>query len=330
MILEQNGCKPENWTAKPACQISPSMTIRDAIRNLATASLETCRRCEAGIMQDIDTEFLHDYRVSLRRLRSTLKLVKHVYPPDTTKLVLGDLAAIARRTNRLRDLDVCLLRREEYISSVPPELVDALEGMFVDLEQDRFQQQKAVAEQLQTQLYRERMRRLGQVFDESRCWPISAHSHLLTQALAGRVLAKRYRRMCRDVARLRVKSTDQQIHDLRLEAKKLRYLLEFFGDLYPNEEVIRLTKKLRKLQNVLGDFNDLSVQKQFLLEYLQDQVKRRGESTSLALGVGCLLGILHRRQIEVREKLDGKLTAFTAMETRTLVGELLETGRRAA
>ena len=75
-----------------------------------------------GILDDLDTEFLHDYRICLRKVRSVLSLVKDVYPAEGTgrmRKILGDLA---RQTNRLRDLDVYLLARDEYRELVPPAL----------------------------------------------------------------------------------------------------------------------------------------------------------------------------------------------------------------
>ena len=55
-------------------------------------------------------------------------------------------------------------------------------------------------------------------------------------------------------------SPDEALHRLRIDAKKLRYLLEFFRALYPPKEIGAVVGALKSLQDNLGDFNDLSVQ----------------------------------------------------------------------
>ena len=60
--------------------------------------------------------------------------------------------------------------------------------------------------------------------------------------------------------------TDEDLHNLRIDCKKLRYLLEFFTSLFPKTQMKLLIKQLKQLQDNLGDFNDLSVQQARLLE----------------------------------------------------------------
>jgi CHAD domain-containing protein len=330
MILEQSGCRPETWSAKPACPVSPEMTVREAVRRLATASLDICRRCEAGIIEDVDTEFLHDYRVSLRRLRSTLKLIKDAYPADVTARVSAELGQFARRTNRLRDLDVYLLNRDEYVNGTPPDLRDALGEMFEDLAQERSAEQQAVAAHLGSDAYRTTMRRLFDVFDEDKWWPVTVNSHASVFSLANHVLPRRYEKIRRMHSAIAENSPDGQVHDVRLQAKKLRYLLEFFGTLYPPQRVDRLIKRLKKLQNTLGTFNDLVVQQASLQGYVYRKSPATPSGTALILAVGSLLGILHRRHQEVRHEVFRSLAAFTGDETQSLVQELFKEGSRAA
>ena len=46
-----------------------------------TALLDTLEANVPGTMRDIDTEFLHDLRIAVRRTRSALKLAGDVLPP---------------------------------------------------------------------------------------------------------------------------------------------------------------------------------------------------------------------------------------------------------
>jgi CHAD domain-containing protein len=297
---------------------------------MANASLDICGRCEAGIIEDVDTEFLHDYRVSLRRLRSTLKLIKHVYPTRVAAEVSADLAHCARRTNRLRDLDVYLLNRDEYLSCTPPDLAEALGEMFEDLQRERGAEQQAVAAHLRSNAYRGTLQNLSRVFAEDNWWPVTVNSHTPVLSLADHVLPKRYGRIRRMHFAIGENSPDGQVHDVRLQAKKLRYLLEFFGGLYPAQQVGRLIKRLKKLQNTLGTFNDLAVQQASLREYVYQTSSEAQRSTALLLAVGSLLGILYRQHQEVRQRVFQRLAAFAGDETQSLVQDLFGERSRAA
>jgi len=330
LIMEQSGRRPQRWSSKPGCLISPTMAVRETTRRLAAASLDICRRCESGIIDDVDTEFLHDYRVGLRRVRSLLKLVKDTYPADITRQVLTQLGLAARRTNRLRDLDVYLLKRDEYLSHAPPDLTGALAAMFDELQAERMTHQQAVAEHLGSNTYRTMMEQVADVFEETKWWPVTLNSHVTVQSLAGRVIQKRYKKICRMIDCITPESPDVQVHDVRLNAKKLRYLLEFFGDIFPRDALRLLTRRLKKLQGVLGTFNDLAVQQQSLREYVRRKNGEQIPSEELVLGVGSLLGTLHRQQVEVRRDLNHRLRSFADEETRNLVQELRNQRSQAA
>jgi CHAD domain-containing protein len=51
----------------------------------------------------------------------------------------------------------------------------------------------------------------------------------------------------------------EQRHRLRIDAKKLRYTAEFFGELFPGRETRRFTARLADLQTDLGELNDLAM-----------------------------------------------------------------------
>jgi CHAD domain-containing protein len=51
----------------------------------------------------------------------------------------------------------------------------------------------------------------------------------------------------------------QELHQLRIRIKKLRYAVEFFRDLWPGRRAGRYLSALKTLQQVLGRVNDASV-----------------------------------------------------------------------
>ena len=80
------------------------------------------------------------------------------------------------------------------------------------------------------------------------------------EAVAADRIRKVYRRMIRDGDGIDDDSPDEDLHELRKRGKELRYLLELFGSLFPDDVVKPTVKALKDLQDVLGHFQDRSVQ----------------------------------------------------------------------
>ena len=72
----------------------------------------------AGTRADIDSEFLHDLRVAVRRTRSALTQIKGVFPPEDVERFKSGFAWLGQITGPTRDMDVYLLGYEEYRDSL--------------------------------------------------------------------------------------------------------------------------------------------------------------------------------------------------------------------
>ena len=77
------------------------------------------RANEAGVRAALDTEFLHDYRVAVRRTRSALSQLKGVFDPSRLAPFRKEFAWLGEVTGPLRDLDVYLLTLPDYRSELP-------------------------------------------------------------------------------------------------------------------------------------------------------------------------------------------------------------------
>jgi CHAD domain-containing protein len=106
------------------------------------------------------------------------------------------------------------------------------------------------------------------------------------------------------------------LHKVRIAAKKLRYLVDVTPGFYEAADLECILGALKKLQRVLGDFNDAQVQEERLLEC--------GRALGDAGGpVGALLalGRLAEQRSQRRERLRGevadKLAGFRERHTRS-------------
>jgi CHAD domain-containing protein len=95
-------------------------------------------------------------------------------------------------------------------------------------------------------------------------------------------------------------SPAEALHGLRIDCKKLRYLLEFFRSLYPSSEIDPLVKALKQLQDNLGDFNDLEVQQEKLRDFARQMVEEGEVAPATLLAMGELVAGLRRFQEEER------------------------------
>ncbi len=320
-LFEQEGRSPRPYTLKPVFNLRPDTPAREAVRIIVHRMLEIGVSNEQGIIEDIDTEFLHDYRICIRKIRSVLSLIKGVYPQEQTDSLKRTLATLGSVTNRLRDLDVYLLARDEYTRMLPEALRPGLESLFRDFAQERKRTLKKVRVHLNSPGYRSQIEELDRFFTAPDALPESPTSNQNIGPLVARRIRKRYRTIRRLGKTLTPTTPDAVVHQLRISCKKLRYLLEFFGELFPAEETAQIVKQLRRLQNRLGRFNDLSVQQQVLLKYRKQQRPENGpreRSDSLSLSLGGLVAVLYQEQQIQRKRIHDALDAFCSRPVKKL------------
>ena len=311
VLLRHANNEPQKYTLRPSFGLTKETPAREAIGRIVRTMLEIAVSNIPGILNDLDTEFLHDYRICIRKIRSVLSLVKDVYPAEGTgrmRKILGDLA---RQTNRLRDLDVYLLARDEYLGLLPPELRPALEGMFEDFSAERDIEVQDTTLKIRAHSNRKLLRKMAVYFSEETAHKPSSSADIPVGPLVFRCIYKRYRKIREIAAGIGTETPDEVVHQLRIECKKLRYLMEFFSELIPGEEGAQMLKMLRRLQGRLGDFNDASVQQKSLLDYWE----HKNSGPDVAMGVGGLVSILYHRQQQTRGLIKQSLGEFCGGST---------------
>ncbi len=318
--FEATGQWPKPFSAKPALHLSPSQSSREVLCEAIHASLQKARQCEPGIIDDIDTEFLHDYRVSIRSIRAMLAQLSGVLPEETENRLKKAFADLGSRTNRLRDLDVYLLEESRYKAMLPVNLQDALSGMFDDFRKQRNAELAKLRRFLGSKAYAGRIAQITAWLQKAATEDATEEGARPIIDIAHRRLRKQYRKVTKLGRELHRHTEDEAIHQLRLKCKKLRYLLEFFASLFEPQAVKKLLKALRNLQNTLGEFNDLSVQQESLYTYY---LQRKQADPLLGLAIGALIGTMHQQQNAVRHRVVELFDDFDTGTTRKLFKRLM-------
>ena len=311
--LEGAGVVPNNYSSQLEVQLDPDMRADEATKKILRRLLETMRANEAGIRADTDTEFLHDYRVAVRRTRAALSQISGVFPQDIVERYKQDFRSLGSLTSELRDLDVYLLAEQDYRAMLPDSLRDDIAPLFDLLRRQRVQALERVIQGLDGRRYEEFITDweafISQPVKDEASAP-NAGTPIID--LARKRIYQRYKRIVRDGNTILEHTEDELLHALRLECKKLRYLLEFFANLFPSDEIASMISQLKRLQDNLGEFTDLSVQQEFLLMMAEGLDISDAPARRALVATGYLVETMARRQEDVKAHFAEIFTEFAS------------------
>lgn len=321
------GYRPGSYSSKLKLSLDPSVPAWQAWIEVLKVLHATMLENEAGVRDDTDSEFLHDYRVAVRRTRSVLGQAKGVLPPDALDEFRAEFAWLGGVTGPTRDFDVFLLSVPEFQAALPAERRQDLEP-FRDflVRQQEIAQRQLVAE-LDTERYATLLRRWAAFLDDPGLDDLDAEAvplaHRPPASVVARRIHKAHRRLLRDGRSVHEGSEPEALHDLRKDAKKLRYLFECFGSLLDPDGVAAVVRDLKALQDVLGEYQDCQVQIGSLEEFGQQMLDQGGAPASALLAMGALVDQLAERERVARIGFHERFDAFDAKHVRKTVRQMV-------
>jgi CHAD domain-containing protein len=274
-----------------------------------------------GTLADLDTEFLHDLRVSVRRARSVLRELRGVFPSAERAHLRAELRWAQAVTGPVRDLDVQLLEWGELTASLSPERCADVGPLHDLLSQRRTAAFRALERGLRSRRFADAMndwRGLAGLAPAPDPAPERPLAELAIEAVAGDRIRSVHRRMVRDGRAINDDSPPEALHDLRKRGKELRYLLELFGSLFPHAVVKPMVSALKGLQDVLGRFQDRAVQAG-LLRGLGDELAAKEGGPEALMALGLVVEALFADQDAARARFAERFERFAAPEQRALV-----------
>ncbi|NNK86012.1 MAG: CHAD domain-containing protein [Desulfobacterales bacterium] len=315
--------KPGSYSAKFNIQHDPDMRADDAVKVILNFLLQIMRVNEVYIAKDLDTEFLHDFRVAIRRTRTILGQMKNVFPMETTNRFKRDFAYVGKLTNALRDLDVYLLKKNTYKAMLPSALQKNIEPLFEYLQQERAKALQKVIKGLNSKKYAKILNDWEKFLAEQRKdSEASGNAALPIIYFAQKRIYLKYQSVVKAGNQILKNTDDEMLHVLRIQCKKLRYLLEFFSSLFPPKKISSLIEQLKNLQNNLGDFNDLCVQEEYLLEISRKLPLTREQLKKVLVAIGSLIGHLDRKRQAAKKAFAKTFTGFASPANKKLFRKL--------
>ena len=320
LALQKMNIKPGEYSTKIEVMLQSNTRSDQAVKMILSNLLDTIKKNEQGVIEDIDTEFLHDFRVSVRRTRSALGQIKNIFPKAITDKAKKDFRYLGDITNSMRDIDVYLLKENYYKSQLPESMRKELDNFFSYLQKKRIAERKKLVQNLNSVRYKKIIASWEAFLSKPVPGnPGATSAQVEIIKLAKEIIRKKYMLVLSDGEKITVDSPDIELHRLRIDCKKLRYMLEFFQSLFPLQKIQSLIKQLKSLQDNLGDFNDLFVQQQTLKDFAESSV----ESADTILAVGVLIGKLNEKQIQTRKDFFNIYNTFSSGETQHLFSSLI-------
>ena len=323
------GRHPADYTSSVEAEITATMPAPVAVARLLLRLLDTLELNVDGVLRDIDTEFLHDLRVAVRRTRSAIKLLGAVLPADLAEHFKGEFKWLGDVTTPVRDLDVHLLGfdalTEQLVAASPADL-EPLRAFLVRRRAREFRRLTAALRgprfRAITDDWRKALLEIRDVDGPRRRRPSAV-------ALALSTTGRSFRRIAAQGSTITMDSPPESLHDLRKRAKELRYLLEFFAPLHDPVAYRKVVSDLKQLQDCLGEFQDSEVQRHEIRDLADamladSMLAGRAAPTATLLAMGEIAAKLALRQAEARTEFAARFARFAGPAGRERVRVLLE------
>ena len=283
-----------------------------AIGHLLEVALQVAPIARAGI----EIEGVHQLRVALRRLRSVLKVFRPITGCKQGRALDGVLRQMLGLLGPARDWDVFLAGIGADLAALLPE-DKRLKSLLSAAEAKRQAAYAALPEALDGPAWRAAVTS-GLAFTLEKPWRAGAGDERLglldapPQDFAALILGKRWGSLLEAGAEIETLPAEA-LHELRLDAKRLRYAAEVFAPVFPKKAARRFQRRLAALQEELGRSNDAAVARSLV----QSLARENDEARAWAIGVAegwCLARSMadHDGVLKAWKKLSAKESFWSA------------------
>jgi inorganic triphosphatase YgiF len=324
-LAEQGAVKPSIRTKsargfdlaadEPPPARRPRKLRLDASVTLDEAFATILRSCFLHLLQSLpaaedgrNPEGVHQLRVSLRRLRSALDLMRSVGTLSNLDALRSEVKWLAQDLSAARDWDVFQLDTLPTIAQACPLVAgfDALGRAAAERQSDAYRKAHDALDDRRCAVF---LIGLGN-WIETRGWRNDVAAEDLGQLaepavdFARRILSEQYAKVLKRGRRFKSLPAEE-LHRVRLATKRLRYLSEFLLPLYEDRKSARrFSRRLAALQEELGALNDMAVTAS-LLDGL-------GTERDSAVAAAAIAGWQARASIGVQPALQRTWRDFTA------------------
>jgi len=292
-------------------ELALDASAAEAFRAIAHACASQLLINQDCLIETRDPEAIHQMRVALRRLRSAMNVFKGLLDTPQTAHIKDELRWLQGLLGPARDTDVFI---DEILS--PLEEALAADTGFASLKEDFVERRGRFYDLATAEVCGPRFTRLMLELGhwcENGDWlePLEPEKQALLTSpaitLARQTLEKRERKVIKGLHNL-AKLDPHSRHMSRIEAKKLRYAVEFFGSLFDEKRCRKFAQALGALQDELGLLNDISVSR----AALKQRAEESGDPERM-WAAGLIAGWHAARSEELLQEADRAAKSFRGL-----------------
>lgn len=286
---------------------SPAAPLAELGRVLLRRNLRRMLGAERRVRADEEIEGVHDLRVATRRLRATVRLLAPVGPGSALRRHGKAMGRLARAAGAVRDRDVLLADLDGRVPSMPEALKPSAGALRAALRAERDEAHRRLVAYLDRDDHRRAVKAFAATMVCAEGWDDGP----LVRDLGGSTIWRHYEAL-RSHDRGGLPEDDAELHAMRIEGKRLRYVLELFADTFgPRADAA--VAALASLQDHLGGLNDIAVARKLLAPFRDDA--EAGPATAAYLALRDQQGQRLRDELPARwEELCGEAYRRELME----------------
>ena len=259
------------------------------------------------LLADGDDEDLHQFRIACRRSVVLMGEFRLIYKEERLLEHRAALKNLINVSNTKRDMDVLkneLNKREGEIKA--SHYQEALDILKERVEKMLQKEHASIITYLQSETCTNVLMAWKNYITDTNRTNISIYGRYPIDSLSKYVIFQRFLKIKKRIKVLDPKhDMSETLHKLRIEYKKMRYLLESFGYLYEKKEIKKLLKEMKKLQNVLGLFHDSHQQKMIFEALLETEENERVRSFIKEILLSGLKAYQKKEILKIRKQLKG-------------------------
>ena len=237
-------------------------TAGDVVRRALGSSVVRLLRHDPGVRLGVDAEDVHQARVATRRLRSDLRTFRPLLDEAWAEALRDDLRWLGGELGSVRDAEVLRDRLRTAATTLPAPDRKAASAIVAPLVAQVRAARRRLLLAVDTDHYIDVIDHLV----------MAARSPVLTEAAAQPardvmpgLVRKPWRSLKSGALGARGEVPDEQLHDLRIRAKRCRYAAEAAAAA-TGRNAARFAREVAGLQEVLGELHDAVVAEAWLRE----------------------------------------------------------------
>ena len=239
-------------------KIGKKWCIYDSLRIYLFYYLHLVKIYLPHIFDNNDDEFLHQFRVNLRRIKSLVSIFKELFESDIYQKINSHLRDAIKATNKKRDLDIFLANLNNC-----EEKNDLTEFIQLLTEEQKAEEQK-FKEFIKEKKIDDIIFDLEALLSENSNFYVTRLANLPAKEYIKNTINYLYKKTMKAIKKLDNQTKLEEFHKVRIKIKKIRYLINTFK-VYSSK---KQKKSLTKYQDIFGELNDLKNQANMINNYI--------------------------------------------------------------